>query len=115
MPSPKAILADIHEYGLDPNVAHTKTHAHGRLARNISQHSIVDEQPLKVEPVVSDVNVQTVELTPEPQIENLNDQVVVQDSSNDVVGDVITQSEQNVLIHTPSLKKNKKKNVVTID
>jgi len=42
MPAPKAILRDIHEFGLNPKEKHTRTH-NGRLVANVT--SVVPEQP----------------------------------------------------------------------
>lgn len=48
-----AILADIVEFNLDPNIAHKATHANGRLAKTVVQGE--EQASVVVEPVLEAV------------------------------------------------------------
>ena len=48
MPSPRSVLIDIAEKNLDPEVAHARVGANGRL-RSPTDVEIVEEQPVEVE------------------------------------------------------------------
>lgn len=53
MPAPRAVLADLLQYGLDPTKEYKTTNANGRLGKDRNV-------------VLSEITVQTVELQPQP-------------------------------------------------
>lgn len=53
MPAPRAVLADLLQYGLDPTKEHKTTNANGRLGKDRNV-------------VLSEIAVQSVELQPQP-------------------------------------------------
>jgi hypothetical protein len=65
MRSHRQILADIHEFGLDPTIAHRETNASGRLKRPVV-HSDVLKNALVILPEVEEP---VCILTEEPQSE----------------------------------------------
>jgi len=103
MPSNRAILADLAKYNLDPKVAHTTIHAHGRLGKNVAPPSQPPVQPVKVvtkpptlpkiqdlEPVVVEVKVE------EKVIEVKVDEKPVAKNNDEVVVDVTDSSKKKV-------------------
>jgi hypothetical protein len=77
MPSPRAVLADINDLGLNPNVGHNNTSATGRL-KNKEHKSDVVEEKLVVETVQAEIV----------------EEVVVSESSD-------AQLEDNVVLDEP--------------
>lgn len=48
MPSPRAVLADIIDFKLNPKVAHTVTHGSGRLSKVVTQSHDISENNVAV-------------------------------------------------------------------
>lgn len=81
MPSPKAVLRDVADLGLDPKARHVTTMKNGRLSRAATDEVLSVKEDLFVEepPVV--VEQQTVPVTPVADVQHV---VVEQDQSQKV-------------------------------
>jgi len=53
MPSPRAVLADIAEFKLDPKVAHVVTHSSGRLGKPATKTVVAAKEPPAPKPAPS--------------------------------------------------------------
>ena len=108
MPSPRAVLADIHEFGLDPKKKHDDLTKKGRLNTNVSLNSVqpeiivVEEKTFdaiqKIEPVI----------LPEPEVQ-------VKLESEPVLIDVIEQVETLSQAEEVSLSSNQEVAEQTVD
>jgi len=67
MPSPRAVLIDIHDLNLDPTYAYTNTKASGRLALS-SSDKVIDATPTPVSQQLAPAS----EAKPQPVIEQLS-------------------------------------------
>jgi outer membrane biosynthesis protein TonB len=67
MPSPRAVLADITDFKLDPTVAHTTIHGTGRLAKPAGHQPVVKvEEHKKPEPKPEPKKVEAATPSPPP-------------------------------------------------
>lgn len=80
MPAPRAVLADIHDLGLDPNRSHDHINgSSGRLRSPDSEETLVKSKPqpkvvekkekLAIEETVQDLDDSDLEVTVEPVVE----------------------------------------------
>jgi hypothetical protein len=66
MPSPRTVLADINDLGLDPRVAHTQTSKSGRLKVQ-TEEAVVEPLVEFIEPVTEPEELEEVEQVEEPE------------------------------------------------
>lgn len=72
MPSPRAVLADIHDLSLDPNKPHSKYRASGRLTKALHGTTVVEEAVKQsvvhhLDEIVEVVEVAPEHVVPEPE------------------------------------------------
>lgn len=108
MPSPRAVLADIHEFGLDPKKKHDDLTKKGRLNTNVSLNSVQPEIIVVEEKTFDAIQKTEPVILPEPEVQ-------VKFESEPVLVDVIEQVETPSQAEEVSLPSNQEVAEQTVD
>jgi len=92
MPAPRAVLADITEHGLDPNVAHSNLNKLGKL---VPQHKATEEKVEQPKPVFASMHEHSKQKKKEAEQELIVEPLAVEEVA---VDEQIATKDSNVTV-----------------
>lgn len=117
MPAPRSILIDIHERGLNPQVAYKSVDSSGRIKPKTADgtHELVPESEAKTNPVTKEKPIKPTKKVAEDVTQTVaSGEETVEVVSDEGAGSVEPKHEEEVAVETPVARPRGKRNTPSV-
>lgn len=106
MPAPRSVLIDIHDRGLNPQVAHKSVDSGGRIKGSV----VTDEKPAPTPEVAKETPVKTGKNTSHKDVTTTvaSGEVTAEVVSNEGAGSVEHKQQEEAVVETPATSRRKR-------